>query len=179
VSSNLVTTRAFKQAGATAAPLMRCHVAVTIRSFRVADQAAARALIEEGLGEHFGFIDFDANPDLVDIAVSYATPPNAFFVAEFDGIVVGTTGLVVDGAVGRVVRVAVAHRHRRFGVATALMRHVDAFARRLGLSELVAYTQPEWPDAMAFYRSHGFAPYGRDEIDVHLRRRLEAQAGRD
>jgi hypothetical protein len=46
-----------------------------VRPFRPADQVAARALIEEGLGEHFGFIDRDANPDLDDIAASYAKPP--------------------------------------------------------------------------------------------------------
>ena len=44
---------------------------VTIRPFRASDQAAARSLIEEGLGEHFGCIDRNANPDLVDIAASY------------------------------------------------------------------------------------------------------------
>jgi N-acetylglutamate synthase-like GNAT family acetyltransferase len=147
---------------------------VSIRPFRASDQEAARALIEEGLGEHFGFVDRNANPDLVDIAASYATPPNAFFVAELDGTLVGTTGLIVQADIGRLVRVAVPRNHRRSGVATALLSYVTRFARQLGLSELVAYTQPEWPDAMSFYSSRGFAPYGHDEIDVYLRRSLVA-----
>ena len=54
-----------------------------MRAFRADDQAAARTLIEEGLGEHFGFIDRDANPDLDDIATTYAKPHAAFFDIAF------------------------------------------------------------------------------------------------
>ena len=147
---------------------------VTIRPFRATDQAAARALIEEGLGEHFGCIDRNANPDLVDIAASYSGGAGTFFVAEVEGKVVGTTGLIVAGQVGRLVRVAVARDRRRAGMATALLKRVTDFAARAGVAELIAYTQPEWPDATAFYRSHGFTPYGRDEIDVHLRRIVDS-----
>lgn len=143
---------------------------VTIRPFRATDQAAARALIEDGNGEHFGHIDRDANPDLAAIAAFYAGGTGAFFVAELDDNVVGTTGLIVAGQVGRLVRVAVARSHRRAGVATALLEHVTDFAARAGATELVAYTQPEWSDATAFYHSHGFIAYGHDEIDIHLRR---------
>ena len=142
----------------------------SIRPFQVADQAAVRALVEEGLGEHFGHIDRDANPDLVDIAATYARPPHAFFVAELDGTLVGTTGLLVEGHTGRLVRVAVARDRRRSGIATLLLNHVAEFARGARLSRLVAHTQPEWPDAMRFYRSHGFVPYGCDTVDVYLHR---------
>jgi GNAT superfamily N-acetyltransferase len=152
---------------------------VPVRPFRASDQGAARALIEEGLGEHFGVVNRNANPDLVDIAVSYAFSPNAFFVAELDSVVVGTTGVVVQAAVGRLVRVAVARRYRRDGIATALMDCVVGFAKQTGLVELVAHTQPEWPDAMGFYKSHGFTPYGRDDVDVYLRRRVVPASGSD
>ena len=151
-------------------------VVVTIRRYLAADQKAARALIEEGLGERFGFLDRSANPDLVDIAASYALPPNAMFVAELHDTLVGTTALVVQGDVGRLVRVSVARNHRRTGVATALMTYVIGFAREAGVSRLVAHTQPEWSDAMCFYERHGFIPYGRDEIDVHLHRALNSDA---
>lgn len=140
-----------------------------VRPFRVGDQAAARALIEGGLGEHFGFVDRNANPDLINIAASYATP-NAFFVAYLDNGLVGTTGLIVQADVGRLVRVAVASDRRRFGIATALLNRVSRLVPQLGLKELVVHTQPEWPDAMSFYEAHGFTQFGRDAIDVHLRR---------
>jgi N-acetylglutamate synthase-like GNAT family acetyltransferase len=143
---------------------------ISLRPFRAADQAAARLLVEEGLGEHFGFVDRTANPDVVDITSSYATTPNAFFVAERDGTLVGTTGLIVKADTGRLVRVAVARDCRRLGIATLMMNYVAAFARRAGLAKLVVHTQPEWADAMGFYKSHGFVPCGRDSVDVHLHR---------
>jgi len=126
--------------------------------------------VEEGLGEHFGYVDRSANPDLVDIASSYATAPNAFFVAEIDATLIGTTGLIVKGDAGRLVRVAVARDYRRLGVATLMMNHVADFAGRARLTKLIAHTQPEWADAMGFYQSHGFTPYARDSVDVHLHR---------
>jgi N-acetylglutamate synthase-like GNAT family acetyltransferase len=140
-----------------------------VRAFRASDQAAARTLIEEGLGEHFGFIDRDANPDLTDIAATYA-PPHAFFVAELEGAVVGTAAARVEKHAVRMLRVGVAREHRRRGIAGALLDAVIAFASANGLREVVAHTQPEWLDAASFYEAHGFAPYGRDEIDVYLRR---------
>jgi GNAT superfamily N-acetyltransferase len=143
-----------------------------VRAFRADDQAAARALIEEGLGEHFGFIDRDANPDLVDIAATYAKPRAAFFVAEIDGTVVGTAGVLVERGTVRMVRLGVDRKHRRTGVASALLKKAITFASAAGAREIVAHTQPEWADATRFYEAHGFTPFGRDEIDVHLRRRI-------
>jgi ribosomal protein S18 acetylase RimI-like enzyme len=143
-----------------------------VRPFVAADQGAARRLIEDSLGEHFGYVDRAANPDLEDIATVYGRPPNAFLVAEVAGRLVGTTGVLVDDGRARLVRVAVARDARRAGVATALMNGAVALARAAGLRELVAHTQPEWEDALGFYLAHGFVPYGRDEVDVHLRRSL-------
>jgi ribosomal protein S18 acetylase RimI-like enzyme len=143
---------------------------LTIRAFVPTDQTAARALIEESLGDHFGYVDRAANPDLVDIQASYSS--GAFFVADSGGEIVGTTGVIVEANRCRMVRVAVARRARRQGVASALLERVLAFAEQRGLAEVVAHTQPEWPDAVGFYRAHGFQLYGRDEVDVHLRKAL-------
>ena len=153
---------------------MRPEPSIQIRLFRKTDQRAARELIESGLGEHFGHIDFDANPDLADIHASYVAPGHAFFVAELEGQLVGTTGMRIEGAAGQLVRVSVSKPNRRRGVATELLRHCMAHARRRQLSALIAYTQPEWPDAMGFYLRNGFSVYGRDAIDIHFRRELSA-----
>ncbi|CAA9269377.1 MAG: hypothetical protein AVDCRST_MAG93-2561, partial [uncultured Chloroflexia bacterium] len=40
---------------------------LAIRPFTPADQKAARDLVLDGLGEHFGWIDTSRNPDLDDI----------------------------------------------------------------------------------------------------------------
>ena len=147
---------------------------LTIRPFRASDQQAARALIEQGLGEHFGFIDRAANPDVLDIGGSFANGRGALFVAEVGGELVGTTGVIVAAGRAQLVRVTVAHEHRRRGIASALLARVTDFARAQELSELVVHTQPEWTDAMGFYRRHGFEQVGRDEVDVHLRRPVGA-----
>jgi GNAT superfamily N-acetyltransferase len=145
---------------------------LTGRVFRGSDQGAARALIEDGLGEHFGFVDRDANPDLIDIEASYSEPNGAFLVAEADGRIVGTTGLLLEAGRARLVRVGVAREARRTGVASALLDKAIELAAAAGIRELIAHTQPEWVAAMAFYRAHGFTPCGRDDVDVHLRRRI-------
>lgn len=143
---------------------------ITVRELVPADQQAARALIEDGLGEYFGFVDRAANPDLIDIAASYALPTGAFLVAEVDGDIVGTTGLKLEAERCRLVRVGVARGRRRCGVASALLDKAIEVAHEAGARELVAHTQPEWKPAVAFYRAHGFTTYGRDDVDVHLRR---------
>ncbi len=146
--------------------------AATVRAFRPGDQVAARTLIEDGLGEYFGFVDRTANPDLLDIGLSYAEPGRAFLVAEIDGEIVGTAGLVLESRQARIVRVGVARGHRRSGVASALLDKALELAAAAGIREVIAYTQPEWTAAVAFYRAHGFTPFGRDDVDVHLRRRI-------
>jgi len=49
--------------------------------------------------------------------------------------------------------------------------HEIAGAR--GATQMIVYTQPEWPDAVGFYKAHGFEPFDRDEVDVHFRRRID------
>jgi ribosomal protein S18 acetylase RimI-like enzyme len=143
-----------------------------VRRFRSGDQRAARALVEEALGEHFGFIDRAANPDLVDIGATYREPHAAFFVAELADDVVGTCGVLLEPPAARIVRLAVARGRRRNGIASALLDRALAAAGAAGLVEIIALTEPEWTDAVRFYRSRGFEAYGRDAVDVYLRRRL-------
>jgi len=151
-------------------PTLGCAAMVEVRTFRRSDQGTARELIESGLGEHFGYVDANANPDLQDIDSSYLSLGHAFFVAEVSGQLVGTTGMIIKPPEAQLVRVSVSASHRRRGVATRLLDRCLEYARQHQLSVLIAYTQPEWPDALGFYLHHGFRVYGNDSIDVHLRR---------
>ena len=97
-----------------------------IRPFRPGDQDAARRLILDGLGEHFGFIDASLNPDLDDIWQTYVLAGAPFAVAELDGELVGTGALVAERApgrlaTGRIVRVSVSPHHRRLGIGRRLV----------------------------------------------------------
>jgi len=148
--------------------------AILVRPFRTADQAEARALVLAGLGEHFGFIDETLNPDLEDIDASYIRRGDEFFVADVDGRITGTAGLIFESAdVARIVRMSVDAGHRRSGIASALVAACKAAAGRRRATELHVYTEPHWHDAMAFYASQGFVAYGRDSIDIHLRLLLD------
>jgi N-acetylglutamate synthase-like GNAT family acetyltransferase len=122
-----------------------------------------------GLADHFGFIDESRNPDLDNIEESYLAKGNDFYVAEQDGELVGTAGLLFEPGRARIVRMSVAQSHRRKGVATALLNRCIAAARESGVLEIVAFTEPHWPDAVGFYLSSGFKQFGKDDEDIHLK----------
>lgn len=94
----------------------------------------------------------------------------AFFVARIDGQIVGVCGLNVDpfaegNEAGRVRRLYVSERHRRSGIATALLERVCAEARKtfrvlrvgVGLS-----------GEGVFYESLGFVPVAGVERCTHV-----------
>ena len=142
---------------------------ITIRRFEPKDQEEARTVVLEGLREHFGFLDPSLNPDLDNIQTSFISAGDDFYVAENDGRIVGTVGLLFGEGRARIVRMSVAQSHRKRGIATALLEQCIESAAQRGFREIWAYTQPEWPDAVRFYLCSGFEQLGRDEIDIHLR----------
>ena len=150
-------------------------VSIVVRGFVPSDQSQCRAIILEGLAEHFGFIDESRNPDLDNIARSYLIEGHDFYVAECDGEIVGTVGLLIEPACTRIVRMSVSRPHRKRGIATALLNHCVAITKERGLPEIVAFTEPHWTDAVGFYISSGFIPFGRDDEDVHLRLTLQGE----
>ena len=90
---------------------------LSIQRFTPADQQAARALILQGLAEHWGELDLSLNPDLNDIAASYAA--GVFLCAWLEGNLVGTGAIVPEGeGVMRVARMSVQRERRRTGIAT-------------------------------------------------------------
>ena len=127
----------------------------------------------EGLGEHFGVIDQSLNPDLDDIHASFIAASNDFYVAEYHGEIVGTAGLLFESGRARIVRMSVAKNHRKKGIAKALLERCIDSARYHGFSAIVAFTEPDWPDAIGFYVASGFEQYSRDDVDIHLRLLLD------
>jgi ribosomal protein S18 acetylase RimI-like enzyme len=143
---------------------------LVIRPFAAADQAAARRLILDGLGEHFGMIDESLNPDLTDIAATYLAPGHRFVVACLAGELVGTGALRFLGEqVGELVRISVSPRHRRQGIGQAVVAHLIAQARQRGLARLLVETNHDWVAAVNLYRRFGFTEYERDAVDIYMR----------
>ena len=139
-----------------------------VARFRPEDQAEVRALILDGLEEHWGSIDPTLNPDLDDIGATYGH--GTILVARIEGRIVGVGMLVPAGpGEGEVKRMSVAREHRRTGVAAALLRELVAIARQQGRRAVVLETTATWTDAVQFYESFGFVfthdevgPFGRD-----------------
>ncbi|MDT8304964.1 MAG: GNAT family N-acetyltransferase [Anaerolineae bacterium] len=147
---------------------------VTIRPLMPADAPAARALILEGLAEHWGTLDARLNSDLDDIPASYAS--GLFLVAEIGGALAGTGALIPEEpGVGRIVRMSVAREKRRQGIGRLLLAALLAAARERGYQRIVLETTATWEDAIAFYRRAGFGPVGERDGDLHFVLELGAE----
>jgi ribosomal protein S18 acetylase RimI-like enzyme len=142
---------------------------LVIRTFTPSDQAAARHLILAGLGEHFGAVDETRNPDIDDITAKYIGCGHLFLVAEDALGLVGTAALVFEGdATAQVVRVSVAPRWRRRGLAKALVQHLMDAGRARGLARLWMETNDDWEPAICLYRACGFAPFDHRDGNIYM-----------
>lgn len=149
--------------------------AYRIRPFVAADQAAARALILAGLGEHWGFIDESLNPDVDDISGHYPVESADFYVVEdAAGAIIGTAGLKQeDERTGRIVRMSVAKDARGRGIGKRLVAQLEMAARLRGYDRLVCETTHDWTDAIALYTATGFAEIGVWNDDRHFEKQLD------
>jgi ribosomal protein S18 acetylase RimI-like enzyme len=92
-------------------------------------------------------------------------------LAELDGMVVGFASLRLVNYLGEDVPYAevselfVSERHRRRGIARALMSELERRARAAGASNLVVLTAADNDTAIALYRDMGF-----DEFSIALQK---------
>ncbi|XP_072533844.1 probable N-acetyltransferase camello [Salminus brasiliensis] len=105
-------------------------------------------------------IESSMSGDLKDIRQTYLEQPNScFWVAESQGRVVGTVAcrpaLKNKGYV-ELKRMSVRHSHRGQGIAKALCRAVEDFAREQGLPAVVLYTSVVQIDAQKLYERMGY-----------------------
>jgi GNAT superfamily N-acetyltransferase len=128
---------------------------VEIVRFAPEHEAAVRRLILEGLEEHWGVLDPRLNPDLEDIAASYAE--GTVLVARDVERIVGVGAIVPFAAdEGEVKRMSVARGARRQGVGTALLLGLLADAKARGWRSVRLETTADWEDAVQFYGDFGF-----------------------
>lgn len=129
---------------------------IKIREFQPSDQAAAEALILAGLEEHWGTLDPTLNPDLNNIAATYAA--GAFLVAVApNGDLIGTGALKpVAAATGEIVRMSVARAWRRRGIGRRMLVALIDVARTRGYTRIILETTATWAGARAFYQAAGF-----------------------
>ena len=140
---------------------------LTIRPFQPEDQNAVKELILDGLRERWKILDPSKNPDLDDIAASYAD--GWFRVAVIGGRIVGTGALIPRGeGVSEIRRMSVRHDLRRRGIGGAILRRLIEEARSSGCRTVILETTSTWRDAAGFYRKHGFRITHRQGDDTYF-----------
>lgn len=128
---------------------------ITIHPFQPENQAAAKALILAGLKEHWGVLDPSKNPDLNNIAQTYA---NATFLVAWEGDrVIGTGALVPrENSTAEIVRMSVAADQRRKGVGRQILQRLCEQAKHAGFKRIVLETTETWAEVIEFYQRFGF-----------------------
>lgn len=134
-----------------------------IRPFQAGDAPGVAALIL-GIQQHeFGLpITLADQPDLQAIEAFYQQGAGQFWVAFWEGQLVGTLALLDIGQRQGALRkmfVAAGHRGGAFGVAPQLLAALMDWARQHGLSELFLGTTDRFHAAHRFYEKHGFQPW--------------------
>lgn len=148
---------------------------LAIRPFCPADQEAAKQLVISGLGERWGWIDHTLNPDLDDIATSYAK--GIFLVAYLGDTLVATGALTPEVtpegiAALRVERMSVAAPLRKQGIGRRLLDILVDYARSRQCPLLVLETTSTWIDAVGFYVRYGFEIVEERDGETHMRLEL-------
>ena len=131
--------------------------AVTLRRYRVSDEAAAIELWRRTWQEAYPTIDFSARVEWWRKRWSNElTAASTVMVAEFEGVMVGF--VTVDQLTGYLDQVVVAPEAWGRGVAATLI----AAAKSLSPRGLALHVNKDNSRAVRFYRKHGFATVGED-----------------
>jgi ribosomal protein S18 acetylase RimI-like enzyme len=149
------------------------------------DDPDAQRLVEE-VQAHY--VARYGGPDTSPVDVKEFTEPHGtFWLVHHAGEAVGMGGwrllgsdVVPDrhGLAAEIKRMYVSPRARGLGLARALLRHLERTARAAGVDWLVLETGMVQPEALALYRSCGYADtpafghYACAPLSVHLGRRL-------
>lgn len=140
---------------------------LSFRPFVPSDQAAAEALILAGLGERWGWIDATLNPDLRDIATSYAS--GHFLVAYHDNDLIATGAFIPEApGVVRIVRMSVRQDLRGQGIGRQMLAALLDAARAQGMEQVVLETTTTWQDAVTFYQRNGFRIVNVHDGETHM-----------
>lgn len=151
---------------------------LSIVSFCPENQRDAKALILAGMEEHWGVLDESRNPDLDDIATSYAD--GVFLVAWQGGEIVGTGAFrpVSDDTV-EIVRMSVKRENRRQGIGGEILTELCWRAYRQGYKQAILETTANWEEAVAFYRAFGFEVTHQTAGDLYFAMDLQAFVERE
>lgn len=139
-----------------------------IRPFAPADTQAIVDVILPIQQSEFGIaITLEAQPDLRDIPGFYQRNNGGFWVAESEGVVVGTIALLDIGnrqAALRKMFVAKSHRGSEHRVAKHLLNALLEWCHNRGIDEIYLGTTAAFRAAHRFYEKNGFTELARSAL---------------
>ncbi len=137
---------------------------IQIRAYSESDEAAVAELWREV---------FPGSPSWnhpeTDIRRKLSVQRELFLVATLGSEIVGTAMAGYDGHRGWVYYLAVSPRHRRQGIGTALMRHVERRLASLGCPKLNLQVRVSNHEVVTFYTKLGY----QIEERISMGKRLE------
>jgi GNAT superfamily N-acetyltransferase len=132
--------------------------AVRIRALAAADVAAVTELVAAVLGE-FGFTAQvgGVERDLAEVRDRYGGATAGFWVAERDGVVVGTVAVrPKEGRTCELKRLYLRPDERGTGLGQRLYEHAEAFARATGYERIWLDSSRRFARAHKLYQRNGF-----------------------
>ena len=139
-----------------------------IRPFKPIDADGVASVILPIQQEEFGIaISREEQPDLADIRNFYQKGAGNFWVAESDGVVIGTIGLLDIGAKQAALRkmfVSAPYRGRAHGVAQALLDTLVQWSELKCLASIYLGTTSKFLAAQRFYEKNGFTEVLKSEL---------------
>lgn len=140
---------------------------IAILPFSPEDQEEVKQLVLTGLVEHWGFLDPTLNPELNDIAVSYAD--GLFLVARQNGRIVGAGALIPrSDQRAEIKRMSVSTELRRSGLGRTILQQLCDEAKVMGYQRLILETTETWQEVIAFYLNFGFHITHYQDGDVYF-----------
>lgn len=105
---------------------------------------------------------------------------NVLFVVarDDDGTAIGCGAIVLSGEVGELKRMFVRQENRAKGTAAQILRQLEAQSFSRGCCLVQLETGPYQPEALAFYKKHGFeicrafGDYPEHPLSVFMQKRL-------
>lgn len=121
----------------------------SIRPYRPGDGAALRTLWTA-----MGFrLISDDDPGLARFA---ARNPGLFLVAETDGAIIASAMAAWDGRRGWLYHVATVPERRGEGIASELVRRLEAGLREVGCARVVVLVEETNDEALGFWERRGY-----------------------
>ncbi|MFB6128750.1 MAG: GNAT family N-acetyltransferase [Halorhabdus sp.] len=138
----------------------------TVRRFQPGDGPDVRRVHRAALRDAgTDPVDVPGNQDLRWIEEAYLRSDGEFLVAERDGRIVACGGLLVDGEMAELVRIAVDPAHQRAGHGTAILDELEATAGERGCERITLTTARRQQAATRFYPGRGYELVGTRPVN--------------